>query len=187
MLVDSKGSPIGEIGKSQKPSTTGVNPSSMQRLYEIVQQSLKSYDGEAAISRLNTVQGKKIDLALSFWKQIYFQYSIEKRLLNGIEAYEMGDDKNPDAKCDKAPYIAMCNLMVLEALKMMGDQMPTTEKATLLPFSSEREKEISSFWKETFAPTEFQAEWAWKAVLAILAGDPVASSEVLENFREQLP
>jgi hypothetical protein len=81
----------------------------------------------------------------------------------------------------------MSNLMALEAIKIMGEQMPTAEKAALLAFASDREKEIAVFWKDMFAPTEFQAQWAWQAVLAVLVGNPAAQNEILVNYKEQLP
>jgi hypothetical protein len=77
--------------------------------------------------------------------------------------------------------------MALEALKRMGDAMPTTRDATHLAFAEEREAEICDFWHKSFAPTAFQAEWAWKATLAVMAGEPHSTEEMLGNFKVQLP
>jgi hypothetical protein len=192
-LLGPDGFPVGQVGRSQRPDRPdgekkGIDPVAMERLYEMVQQRMRSDEGHAVIEKRVSIHTRKVDSAISFWKPIYFNHSREGRLLNGIEAYELGDEKRtPGSACDKAPYIAMCNLMALEAIKMMGDQMPTAEKGILLAYASEREKEISQFWKEMFAPTEFQAEWAWKGVLAVLAGNPAAAHELLENYRSQLP
>lgn len=192
-LLGPDGFPVGQVGRSQRPDRPdgekkGIDPIAMERLYEMVQQSMRSAEGEAVIEKRVTVHAQKIEQALLFWKPIYFGHSREGRLLNGIEAYELGDPKKtPDSRCDQAPFIAMCNLMALEAMRMMGNQMPTAEKAILLAYASDREKEISAFWKNMFAPTEFQAEWAWKAVLAVVAGNPAAHAEMLENYRQQLP
>lgn len=190
-IVGMDGFPIGQAGRSTRPEkkeSQGIDPIAMERLYEMIEQKMKSEDGHAVIDKRVSIHARKIEQALSFWKPVYFSHANEGRLLNGIEAYELGDEKKTvDSKCDKAPYIAMCNLMALEALRMMGNQMPTAEKGILLAYASEREMAISKFWKEMFAPTEFQAEWAWKAVLAVLAGNPGAAEELLENYRRQLP
>lgn len=127
----------------------------------------------------------KIELAVSYWKPVYFSAKTEGRLLNGAEATELGNPKlhnppNPNI------LIAMCNLMALEALKRMGEFMPTVEDAEHLYKGIDREREIADFWKKTFAPTAFMAEWAWKAALAVMAGAPGASREILDDYREQL-
>jgi hypothetical protein len=187
-LVDANGMPIGQAGMSQVTNSDGIDFSDLERLYEVVMQRSRSNKGVAAIERRVYVQPGKVDAAIRFWKPIYFNRTVEGRLLNGIEAYELGDPaKTPGVKCDKGPYIAMCNLMALEAIKIMGDEMPTAEKASMLAFATDREKEISAFWKNMFAPTEFQANWAWNAVLAVLVGNPGAQSEILDKYREQLP
>lgn len=189
-LLGPDGFPIGQAGKSIRPDkeSKGIDPAAMQRLYEMIEQRMKSDERIAVLDKRVSIHSRKIDAALSFWKPLYFSHSREGRLLNGIEAYELGDErKTHGSKCNKTPYIAMCNLMALEALKRMGDQMPTAEKGVLLGYASDREKHIAEFWKLTFAPTEFQAEWAWKSVLAVLAGNPAAMSELLENYRLQLP
>ena len=77
--------------------------------------------------------------------------------------------------------------MALEAITMMGNNIPTSAHATLLAYATEREKEVAGFWKDNFAPTEFQVEWAWAAALAVMAGDPSATAELLDNYRDQLP
>jgi len=187
-LVDQNGMPIGQVGRSKVTDKHGINYEDMERLYEVILQRVRSNKGMAAIHRRVYVEPEKVDRAIAFWKKFYFENLVEGRFMNGIEAYELGDPKKtPGVKCDKAPYIAMCNLMALEAIKMMGDQMPTAEEAHLLAFASDREKEIAVFWKQMFAPTEFQAQWAWKAVLAVLVGNPGAKSEILDNYQEQLP
>lgn len=192
-LLGPDGFPVGQVGRSQRPDRPdgekkGIDPVAMERLYEMVQQRMRSEEGHKVIEKRVSVQTRLVDSAISFWKPVYFNHSKEGRLLNGIEAYELGDEKlTPGVACDKGPYIAMCNLMALEAIKMMGNQMPTAEKGILLGYASDREKDVAQFWKEMFAPTEFQAEWAWQAVLAVLAGNPAATHELLENFRSQLP
>lgn len=194
-ILGADGFPIGQVGKSQRPTPSlvegekkGIDPVAMERLYEMVQQSMRSEEGYAVLDKRVSVPNRKVETALSFWKRIYFSHEVEGRLLNGIEVYELGDPKKtPDSRCDKAPYIAMCNIMALEAIIMMGNEMPTAEKAILLAYASDREKEISKFWKVAFAPTEFQAEWAWKAALAVLAGNPAAINEMLDEYRLQLP
>ena len=135
-----------------------------------------------------------IEEAISFWRNVYLGTTVgkgsEARHLNGSEAYKLGSEEGAaelELKMDKAPYIAMCNLMALEALKMMGDQMPTTPEAAHLAFASEREKEICDFWHQTFAPTSFQAEWGWKAALSVMAGEPYSTEELLSNYKVQLP
>ncbi len=145
---------------------------------------------EKIISQKVTIPRAKIERAIQFWKPRYFDYTVEdkegSRLLNGIEAYELGDPKLHDPP-NPVPYIAMCNLMALEALIRIGEQGPTTEKADRLGYGSEREKDISDFWKNTFAPTSFQANWAWTAVMAVLAGEPYSTADMIDRFQEQLP
>ncbi len=142
---------------------------------------------ESIINQRVSISSAAVDNAIVFWKPLYFTVTSEGRHLNGIEAYELGDDKlrvHPD----KTPYIAMSNLMVLEALKLMGDTYPTVEAPEEMMYGTEREKLICQFWKDTFAPTAFQANWAWAAVLAVLSGNPEsATREILYNYREQLP
>lgn len=189
-ILGANGLPIGEVGKSMKPEEgrKGIDPTPLIKLYEMMEQRNRSKEGTPVLDKRSPIKIRKVEEAISFWKPIYFNESVDGRLMNGIEAYQLGDEKKtPGERCNKAPYIAMCNLMALEAIRMMGEQMPTAENATLLAYASEREKEISLFWKETFAPTEFQAQWAWQATLAVLSGDPSASSEILENYKLQLP
>ena len=188
-LLNAQGMPIGRVGQSLAPDKVGgLDFGDLERLYEVVMQRARSNKGIAAIEKRVYVQPAKVDAAIAFWKPIYFNVTIDGRLINGIEAYELGDEKKtPGVKCNKAPYIAMANLMALEAIKIMGEQMPTAEKAVLLAFASDREKEIAVFWKNMFAPTEFQAQWAWQAVLAVLVGNPAAQDEILVNYKQQLP
>ena len=188
-LLDYRGMPIGRVGESKPLPEDGpqyqIDPMDLIRAIE---QKKKTLNGEAAIARREYVPLAKVEKAIAFWKSVYFRVTAEGRLLNGIEAYELGDPRRtPATQVDKGPYIAMCNLMALEAIRMMGEHMPTSEDAVTLAFASDREKEIAGFWKETFAPTAFQVEWAWKAALAVMAGEPHATKEVLEDYREQLP
>ena len=191
-ILGADGFPVGEVGKSQVPTSNDARQSmdaaELGRLYEVIQQRMASMKGEAILDKREFVPRKKVEEALSFWKPLYFNVTVEDRHLNGIEAYELGDpEKTKGTKCNKAPYIAMCNIMALEALLMMGEQMPTAEEGVLLAYASDREKEIAQFWKESFAPTEFQAEWAWKAALGVMSGNKIAISELLENYKDQLP
>ena len=182
--------PVGRVGESQIPFTdaSGVDPEEIARVLMVMIQQERSKANEAAIAQKIRVDPRKVELALNFWKPRYFDVRIDGRHLNGIEAYHLGDpSKTPAAKVNKVPYIAMCNLMALEALRMMGENIPTSTEAVLLAYATEREKEIADFWKKTFAPTVYQTEWAWKTALAIMAGDPYAHHDVLDNFRVQLP
>lgn len=188
-LVDASGLPIGRVGES-RVSEPGLSkdPQDLARVWMAIEQKRASMEGEAAIAQLVNVPRKKIEIAVAFWKPLYFDVLIDGRHLNGIEAYELGDpSKTPEAKVNKSIYIAMCNLMALEGILMMGSNMPTSTEAVLLAFATKREKEVAAFWKKNFAPTEFQVEWAWKACLAVLAGDPSATAELLDNYRLQLP
>ncbi len=143
---------------------------------------------EAIIPQRMHIQSEHIERATQFWKPLYFNIRSEGRLLNGIEAYELGDDKIRAGKQpDKIPYIAMSNLMALEALRLLGDTWPTVEAPEELMFGTDREKLVADFWKDTFAPTAFQANWAWSGVLAVLAGEPGATRELLYAYKEQLP
>jgi len=189
-LVDASGLPIGRVGESKAPGADRLPPDieKMAEIFAAVIQAQNSKAGRAVIAQKIDVSRRKVEDATRFWKRIYFSATIEDRHLNGIEAYELGDPKKtPGVKCDKGPYIAMCNLMALEAITMMGANMPTSAHATLLAYATEREKEVADFWKRNFAPTEFQVEWAWSAALAVMAGDPSATAELLDNYREQLP
>lgn len=189
-LVDGKGFPIGQAGASKIPVTDaqGFDPDEIARVLRVIIQKQMSEDDHPAIPRKVEVPTAKVELALGFWKPRYFDILVEDRHLNGIEAYNLGDpEKTPAAKVNKVPYIAMCNLMALEAIRMMGEHMPTSEEAVLLAYATEREKEIAKFWKDNFAPTTFQVEWAWKAALAVMSGDPGATSELLDNYKVQLP
>lgn len=129
---------------------------------------------------------ESIERAVRFWKPVYHSVKKNGRCLNGIEAYELGDPKKT-SKPDKAPYIAMCNIMALEALRRMGSQNPTTTIVKNLQNASEREREIADYWKKNFHPTVFQAEWAWRAVISVMVGEPYATRDLLERYQEQLP
>ena len=162
--------------------------------WEEIQEGKEAEYDEGAIAQRVHIPGKLIETATLFWKNIYLEVTIEEnsvpRHLNGKEAYKLGTEegaKELGMKQNQAPYVAMCNLMALEALKMMGDQMPTTPEAGHLAFASEREQEICDFWHQTFAPTSFQAEWAWKAALSVMAGEPHSTEEMLGNYKVQLP
>jgi len=188
-LLDGKGFPVGQVGQSKVPVTdaSGFDPDEIARVLMVIMQQKQSKEGIAAIAQKVTIPTRKIELAISFWKPYFFDVLIEGRHYNGIEAYELGDpDKTPAAQVNQSVYIAMCNLMALEAMKMMGENMPTSTEAVLLAYATEREKEIAKFWKDNFAPTMFQVEWAWKSALAVMAGDPLATKEMLDDYREQL-
>lgn len=187
MMAGMEGMPIGRVGESiQLPDDhPQIDPMDLIRAIEQRRKTLKEIP---AIARRAPVSIKGVEKAIAFWKKVYFANTVEGRLLNGIEAYELGDPKKtPATMVDKAPYIAMCNLMALEAIRRMGESMPTSEDAVTLAFATEREKEISKFWKENFAPTSFQVEWAWKAALSVMAGEPHSTKEMLEDFKHQLP
>jgi hypothetical protein len=188
-LVNAQGLPIGRVGES----TSGIGRErpdieKLAEVYAAVIQAKASKEGKTVLSQQVSVNRRKVDTATAFWKPRYFDIHVDGRHLNGIEAYELGDpEKTPAAKVNPSVYIAMCNLMALEAITMMGANMPTSAQATLLAYATEREKEIAGFWKDNFAPTEFQVEWAWAAALAVMAGDPSATAELLDNYRDQLP
>lgn len=148
----------------------------------------KKSDGpeNSVIGQRARIPNDKVEAAVSFWKPIYFSVTAEGRLLNGVEAYDLGNAEH-QVHPDKAIYIAMCNLMALTALRMMGDSWPTMEDAADLAAGTERERDIAGFWKNTYAPTLFQARWAWSAVMAVLAGDPTATKELIYNYKDQLP
>jgi hypothetical protein len=167
-----------------RPTTVG--PDGVDDVVETLRQ-LNSADKEIApvISQRVHVQPEKIERAISFWKPRYFDYIVEGRHLNGVEAYVLGDPSKTEHP-NPVPYIAMCNLMALEALRMMGNQLPTVENPELMMLGSEREREISDFWKKCFAPTLFQVQWAWSAAMAVMAGEPGATAEILENYAHQI-
>ena len=132
------------------------------------------------------VPAEKIERAISFWKPIYFSEKRDGRFLNGAEAYDLGDPaKTPNP--NKAPYIAMCNLMALEGLKMIGDYNVTVEDAEHMMFGNEREREIADFWKNVFSPTLFQSQWSLKAMIAVMSGEPYATADLLDRYQDQLP
>jgi hypothetical protein len=147
-LVDASGLPIGRVGESKAPGADRLPPDieKMAEIFAAVIQAQNSKAGKAVLAQKVSVPMRKVESALSFWKPIYFNAAVEGRHLNGIEAYELGDPKKtPGVKCDKGPYIAMCNLMALEAIMMMGENMPTSAQATLLAYATDREKEIDNY------------------------------------------
>jgi len=164
---------------------TGTLESAMAE-FEAIQQAKGEKPEHGVLYSRVSVPMDKVEKTLAFWKPIYFDVTKEGRHLNGIEAYELGDPKI-SPRPSQAPYIAMCNIMALEALRRMGDDNPTRLDARVLGSGSEKEKDIAAFWKDTFHPTAFQAEWAWKAAMAVMAGDPAASREMFDNYRGQLP
>lgn len=181
--------PVGRVGESRVPvvDAQGIDPEEIARIMMVMIQQKQSKDGVAAIPQKVRIDTRKVEQALTFWKPYYFDVHVDGRHLNGIEAYELGDPKKtPAAQVNQSVYIAMCNLMALEAIRMMGENIPTSTEAVLLAYATEREKEIADFWKKSFAPTIFQVEWAWKAALAVMAGDPMATAEILDNYRDQL-
>jgi transposase len=162
--------------------------------WEEIQEGKEGDYDESVIAQRVHVPLKLVEEAIKFWKGIYLEATIgegsEARHLNGVEAYKLGTEEGAaelGMRMDKAPYIGMCNLMALEALRRMGDAMPTTREAGHLAFAEEREAEICDFWHKSFAPTAFQAEWAWKAALAVMAGEPHSTEELLGNYKVQLP
>ena len=188
-LLDGKGFPVGQVGQSKIPFTdaSGFDPDEIARVLMVILQQKQSKEGVSAIASKVHIPISKIEQAINFWKPYYFDVVVEGRHLNGIEAYELGDpEKTPAAQVNQSVYIAMCNLMALEALRMMGDNTPTSTEAVLLAYATDREKEIAGFWKDNFAPTKFQVEWAWKAALAVMAGDPLATKDMIDNYRDQL-
>ena len=159
-----------------------------------IQEGKEAEYEEGIIAQRVHVPLKLVEEAILFWKNIYLETTVEDggktRYLNGKEAYKLGTFEGAAQMGlleDKGVFIGMCNLMALEAIRMMGDQMPTTADSGNLAFASEREKEICDFWHETFAPTEFQAEWAWKAALSVMCGEPHSTEEMLGNYKAQLP
>lgn len=165
-----------------------VNVQTPADIVDILENIHKQKDAElrrVIVQRVH-IPASKLERPIEFWKNIYISTKKEGRFLNGIEAYELGDPKiTPDP--NKGPYIAMCNLMALEAIRMMGDDWPTIEDAKYLALGTDREVEIASFWHDVFAPTGFQSEWAWKAAMAVMAGEPFSTKELLVNYQDQLP
>lgn len=177
------------LGPDGKPAKIGGAPSFVKQALQHDQEM--SSEDEAFIDwvRANRkpVDMGKVETAIAFWKNVYFSVLVdEKRLLNGIEAYELGDPAKHE-KPNPAPYIAMCNLMALEGLRKLGQENPSTTNPHRMLFGSDREQEIAGFWKNSFAPTLFQCEWAWSAILGLIGGNPVAIREMLTNYKEQLP
>jgi hypothetical protein len=160
-------------------------PDDVAKILENIQRQKDSETRKVIAQRVPT-PWDKVDRAIQFWKKVYFSEQKDGRCLNGIEAYELGDPKIT-AKPNKAPFIAQCNLMALEALKIMGDHWPTTEDAALLAFATDQEREVADFWHVQFAPLAFQAEWAWKACLAVMAGEPLSTKDLLDSYQDQLP
>lgn len=140
----------------------------------------------AVIAQRVHLPGERIEAATAFWKKIYYSITAEGRTLNGVEAYDLGDDKMQDHP-EKVIYIAMCNLMAIDAIRIMGDTWPTIDDAMYLFKGTERERDLADFWKKNYAPTLFQAKWAWAAALGVMAGNPAAMNEILYNFKLQLP
>lgn len=175
-----------DVGKRR--SQLVVNSQNPDEISDVLADIARQKEAEEkrAIASKVRIPPDRIEAAIQFWKPVYFSVTKEGRFLNGVEAYELGDESKAEHP-DKGPYVAMCNLMALEAMKMMGDHWPTVVDAQLMAFATDREKEVAEFWKQTFAPTTFQAEWAWKACLSVMAGAPQATKEMLEDFRVQLP
>lgn len=175
-----------EVGKL---NNLKVGQPALDEAADIMEQlALKDEQGPTAAVIANKVRipQDRLDKAVAFWKPIYFSVTAEGRLLNGVEAFDLGNEKH-QVHPEKGPYIAMCNLMALSALKMMGESWPTMEDAANLSAGTERERDIADFWKKTYAPTIFQARWAWTAVMAIMAGEPTATQELLYKYQDQLP
>lgn len=175
-----------DVGKLGSLALNKLDLEQAYRLFDSLDSKRGTHPEESCIAQHVAVPMDKVDSAINFWKPLYFNVTTEGRLLSGIETYELGDPKHR-VHPDKAPYIAQCNLMALEAIKMMGDHWPTVEDPQDFVFGSEREKEVAKFWKDTFAPTLFQTQWAWTGVMAVLAGEPMATRELLYDYKDQLP
>jgi hypothetical protein len=160
-------------------------PDDIVRILENIQRE-KDSETKKIIAQRVPLDLARIERAIEFWKNVYFSEKKDGRFLNGIEAYELGDRKITPVP-NQAVFIAMSNLMALEALKMMGNHWPTTPDAQMLAFATEQEKEVADFWHKQFAPLAFQAEWAWKACLSVMAGEPHSTNDLLVQFRDQLP
>ncbi len=193
MMAGQSGNGIGKAASKVASKILDKHGNPYEAWEEIQEGKEAEYDDGAIAQRVH-ISGKLIETAILFWKNVYLEVTIEKdgvnRHLNGAEVYKLGAEdgaKELGMKQNRAPYIAMCNLMALEAIRMMGDQMPTTPEAGHLAFASEREQEICDFWHQTFAPTAFQAEWAWKAAISVMAGEPHSTEEMLGNYKVQLP
>jgi hypothetical protein len=175
-------------GEHKVEASSKVGQPGVKELCDIYEQMAvdKNHEPDPIIVNRIRVPLDKVDRALAFWRPRYYEYTVENRNLNGIEAYDIGDPtKNDDP--NPVPYIAMCNIMALEALVIMGESMPSVEDADKLLFGTDREKLIAKHWKETYACTSFQATWAVKSYLAILAGNKIAYQELLERYADQLP
>ena len=178
------------LDSSGKPFIHGKPPSAIEQA--LGYENLLSEEDVQFMELLRHKKAKvpldKIESLIIFWKDRYFRFTIEGRHLNGMEAEELANPKYHEdpRNANNVPYIAMCNLMMLEAVRMMGDQNPTTTNVHKLPYASDREKAISDFWKKTFQPLAFQAEWAWSSALALMVGNPQAWSDLIDNYQEQL-
>jgi hypothetical protein len=175
-----------EVGKLVNKKIERFDLDQAYKLFENLDNKKGSGPEGACIAQHVQVPMDKVERAIEFWKPLYFSVTTEDRGLNGAEAYDLGDPKL-HAKPDPVPYIAQCNLMALEGIRMMNAHWPTVANVAEMMFGSEREKEVADFWKKTFAPTLFQAQWAWTGVMAVLAGEPVATTELLERYKDQLP
>ena len=174
-----------EVGKLNRLKPTNPNIIDVGQALVSIDDKKGYVPFDSSIAQRVAVPMDRVEQAITFWKPLYVNVKSEGRLLNGIEAFELGKDDRVHP--EKTPYIAMCNLMALEALKIMGDAWPTVESPESLMHGGEREKLVADYWKKTFAPTIHQASWAWSAVMAVMAGNPPATSEILYKFREQLP
>lgn len=175
-----------DLGKTRSQlKVDNLSPNEIADILQNIQRQKESEE-KAVIAGKVRIPEEKIERAIAFWKPVLFSVTKEGRQLNGIEAYELGDEKKT-GKPDQAPFIAMSNLMALEAMRMMGEHWPTVEDAALLAFGTEKEHEVADFWHSNFAPLAFQAEWAWKACMAVMAGAPGATREMLEDYQAQLP
>lgn len=173
-----------EIGKLKNKAVQKANLDTALHFFDDID---KKRELNSIISQKVQIPMDKVNTAIAFWKPLYFSVVTEGRLLNAAEAYDLGDEKVHGIKANKVPYIAMCNLMALEAMKIMGDTWPTVEDPDDMLYGTEREREVAKFWKATFAPSAFQTQWAWSGVMSVMAGNPTATQEFLDNYKEQLP
>lgn len=176
------------LGPDGKPIVHGAPTSYVKQALaydEQIQNEDQAYLELLKRKRIKTPMDK-VEKSISFWKPLYFDYLIEGRHINGIEAHELGNPERNE-KPNPVPFIAMCNLMALEALRMLGDDTPTTTNPHKLATGSEKEQAIADFWKKSFQPLALQAEWAWSGVLAILVGEPYSWKELLLYPQNQLP
>jgi hypothetical protein len=178
------------LDKTGKPFVHGKPNSAMEEIFNYdtsISQEDIAYLELLRTRRVRVPMGK-IDQLISFWKDKYFRFTIEGRHMNGLEVEQLANPKTFEdpREANYVPYVAMCNLMLLEALRLLGEDNPSTTNCHKLAFGSEKEMAIADLWKKNFQPLAFQAEWAWAGALAILVGEPQSWSDIIDNYHEQL-